>query len=153
MSVKFETQTIGTRVSLAEGLSFEGRIYLQRSPMHPSGLETPVELLNRSEKFFPMHLATGEVVLLPKTQVVYMTSEAPEDHEEAERQSAAKVLDLYVVMVGGAEFKGSTIVELPPTHSRVLDFLNLSESFFTIRAGSQTTCINRSHVRFVYASD
>ena len=153
MRVRFETQTVTTKVALAEGLQFEGSIYLQRSPIHPSGLETPEELLNRSETFFPYHLSTGEVVLLPKTQVVYLTSDTLTSEDEADRYSAAKVMDLYVVMIGGAEFRGSTLVELPPTHSRVLDFLNEPGSFFSVTQVTTTTCINRSHVRFVYAND
>jgi hypothetical protein len=149
MTIQFETQTVTAEVRLADGQSINCSLFMQRSPLHPDGLERPLEMLNREEAFFAVSLASGEIVLVPKAQVAFVSCETPAGLDDVERQQVAKVLKLHVALSGGTEFRGSTVVELPPGHSRALDFLNTPEPFFSLDTGPATIYVNKSHIRFV----
>ena len=56
------------RVTLAEGLVIHGDVPLQPRVAWRDGPETPVELLNRIEAFFPLSLPHGEVVFVADAQ-------------------------------------------------------------------------------------
>ncbi len=153
MAVKFETQTLTAKVTLAEGVILEGCVFLQRSPIHVNGLETPAELLNRPEPFFALKLTGGDVVLVPKAQVVHVSCPKFETHDDEARQLVATVINLRIVVTGGTVFEGSTMAELPPGHSRALDFLNSPEPFLELVTQTETVYIHRSLVRYITALD
>ncbi len=153
MSVKIQTQTCTAKVTLAEGMILDGSIFLQRSPIHVDGLESPVELLNRPEAFFALKLTGGDVVLIPKAQVVHVSCPHLDQEDDEARQLVATVIKLRVVVAGGTVFDGTAMAELPPGHSRALDFLNLPEPFLELVTDADTVYVNRSHVRYITALD
>ncbi len=143
------TRRLPVRVTLAEGLLIQGEVHLQPRVAWRDGPETPLELLNRSEAFFPMSLPHGEVVFVARAQVASMLYQ--EDHlfDDPARESAARHIPLEVMMMGGAEHRGVAHSELPPTRARALDFLNAPERFFTLVLEDGTLCIHRAFVRAV----
>jgi hypothetical protein len=72
---------------------------------------------------------------------------------DPDRESAAKHVDLEVVMPGGSAHRGIATFELPPNRSRALDFVNGSGSFFAIWSDGATRYINKSHVRLIRPFD
>ena len=44
-------------------------------------------------------------------------------------------------MVGGAEYRGVAVSELPPTRARALDLLNAPERFFQLLTDEGTLCL------------
>jgi hypothetical protein len=141
------TNRLPTRVTLAEGLVIQGDVHLQPRVAWHDGPETPLELLNRGEAFFPMTLSHGEVVFVAKEQVAVLAYTEVATFDDPERKVAARTLPIEVMMVGGAEHRGIVVSELPPTKARALDFLNAPERFFQLLTDEGTRCLNRRFVR------
>lgn len=140
------TERIPARVVLVEGMTLEGDLYLQPSTALHDTRETPLEMLNRAEPFFPLSRSGGDLVFLAKAQVVSLSYQAPAI-QDPDRESAALHIGLEVTMSGGAEFKGFAATELPPNRSRASDYLNSPERFFSVVVAETTVCLNRTHVR------
>ncbi len=142
------TTRLVTRVTLAEGLVIQGDIHLQPVVPWRDGPETPLEMLNRPESFFVMNLPTGEVIFVGKAQVAVVLYRT-DRHAEPERETAARHIPLEIMMTTGAEYRGEAVTELPPDHSRALDFLNAPGSFIELHTADGICCLNRSWVRVV----
>jgi hypothetical protein len=143
------TKRLAVRVMLAEGLSVQGDIHLQSRVAAHEGPETPLELLNRGDAFLPLSVAQGKVVFLSKSQMVALTWRQGGNFDDPVRKSAARAIGMEVMMVGGSEYRGTAVSELPPTRGRALDFLNEPEQFFQLSTDEGTVCLNRRFVRAV----
>ena len=147
MSEWAATERIPARVGLAEGLVLQGEIHLQARVALREGPELPVEMLNRPEPFFPLSLPSGEVIFVSKAQVAVVAYRQVPAPEDPERQSAARLIGLEIMLSGGAEYRGFAVSELPPIRGRASDFLNSAEAFFCLTTNEATVCIHRAHVR------
>jgi hypothetical protein len=141
------------RVTLTQGKPRAGTIYVgARVPQH-DGPETPLEMLNRADGFFPFRPADGEILLVAKGQTVALAI----DHGpivDPDRLSAAKQLRLELVLANGATLSGRAAVELPEQHSRALDYLNATSApFFELSTDESTHYVNRAHVLFARPRD
>lgn len=143
------TRRIPARVLLAEGLVIQGEVHLQPRVAWRDGPETPVEMLNRPDAFFPLSLPHGDIVFVAKEQVAAVLYEEVMTFDDAERQTAARMIPLEVMMVAGVEHRGVAVSELPPTKARALDFLNAPDRFFPLLTDEGTMCIHRRFVRAV----
>jgi len=148
------TNRVPARVTLVEGLTVEGELHLLTRPAYPPGPETPLEMLNRPDAFFALTVNGAAAAFIPKSQVVEISclQDVPL-YSDPDRESAAKHVDLEVVMPGGATHRGIAILELPPNRSRALDFLNGSGAFFAITSDGNTRYMNKSHVRLIRPFD
>jgi len=127
-------------------MSIEGDLHLQPSTALHETRETPLELLNREDRFFSLTVAGGSVVFLAKAQVAVLAYQGPASNDP-DRESAALHIGLEVIMIGGDEYRGFAATELPPNRSRASDYLNAPETFFSLVVGETTVCLNRSYVR------
>lgn len=146
--------TIPVRITLTQGKPREGTIFLgARVPLH-DGPETPLEMLNRPEPFFPFQPEEdGEILLVSKGHMIELTVEHG-PIADPDRLSAAKQLRLELVLANGATLTGQATVELPEHHSRPLDYLNAgAEAFFTLTTDESTHYVNRSHVLYAHPLD
>jgi hypothetical protein len=140
--------SVAVRIVLVGGEAQAGEIYLaERVPQH-SGPETPLEMLNRPDPFFPFCPKDGEVLLVAKAATV-----AVEVHQapigDPTRRSVARAAPLEITLTGGDTLVGFALAELPEHHARPLDILNAStEPFFAVDAGAATHFVNRAHVRY-----
>ncbi len=141
------TERCTVRVTLAEGLVITGDIHLQPRVAWRDGPETPLELLNREDAFFPVTLSGKEVVFVAKGQVAAMGFRPADEPADVARQSAMRTIPLEVMLVGGVELKGIAVSELPPTRARASDFLNDSAPFFLLVTDDGHVCLNRRFVR------
>lgn len=134
----------------------EGQIYvMERVPQH-AGPETPLDMLNRAEGFFPFRPSENGkgVILVTKARTVSLSvprSTAPEDPA---RLSVAKQARLEITLADGSVLTGLATLELPEHHSRLLDYLNASaEPFFEIATADGIHLINRAHVLYARPED
>jgi hypothetical protein len=141
------TNRLTARVTLAEGLVIHGDVHLQPRVAWRDGPETPLELLNRDEAFFPLSLPNGDIVFVAKDQVAILFYAKPAAFDDPERNTAARTIPLEVMLVGGLECRGVALTELPPAKSRPLDFLNAAGRFFRLVTDEGTMCLNRRFVR------
>lgn len=147
------TDRLPAEILLADGATLHGSLHLQARVAHRDGGETPLEMLNRPEHFFPVSTADGGVRFVSKAQVALVliapgpaTAEMPEDQ-------LAREVDLEVTMAGGTVRRGRARILLPPTRTRALDYVNSQDTFFGLRGPEGLLLIGRTHVRFVRPLD
>jgi hypothetical protein len=93
------------------------------------------------------------VTFVPKTQVVVVSCPGPSPLLDPDRASAARQIELEVVVQGGAEYRGRAAIELHPSRSRSLDYLNGAGQFFALGSDDVSWYINKSRVRFARPLD
>ena len=148
------THRVSAQVTFAHGSVLEGELHLQPSTALHQSAETTLEMLNRPDQFFAMTLPAGEIALVAKAQVAVVTCQASEPFiVDPERASVATELTLEVHVVGGRRFRGATRSELPPLHTRAMDFLNDLTGFFDLAEGKTVQYINRASVLYVHPLD
>lgn len=147
------TERIRAEIILAETMILKGEIHLQPRVSAHDGPETPLEMLNRKEPFFPVTLPEGQIAFAAKSQVAVVSCDPETLPADVERASAAKTVRLQVTLAGGSQYEGWAALELPPTRNRTLDYLNEPGPFFTLRTETATCYINRDHVRLVKPAD
>jgi hypothetical protein len=140
---------------LAGGGKRDGEVYvMERVPQH-AGHETPLDMLNRPEGFFPFrptHDRAG-VLLVAKARTVTLTVSRSEP-EDVARLTAAKQASLEVTLADGSTLSGWATLELPAHHSRLLDYLNATnEAFFCLTTSNEIHLVNRAHVLYVRPED
>lgn len=140
---------------LAGGGTRDGEVYvMERVPQH-AGSETPLDMLNRADAFFPFRSRkNGEgVLLVAKARTVSLTVPRADNLDPA-RLSAAKKVSLELTLADGSKLSGWAALELPEYHSRLLDYLNAAaEPFFAIREADAVHLVNRAHVLFARPDD
>jgi hypothetical protein len=146
------TTKVPAEVMLVEGIVLSGDLHLYARPTYPPGPETPLEMLNREDAFFALTL-DGGVTFLPKTQVVVVSCRDQAPLTDPDRVSAARLIELEVVVQGGAEIRGLAALELPPSRGRTLDYLNGPGIFFALGADDVSWYINKSRVRLARPLD
>ena len=126
---------------------------MERVPQH-DGPETVLEMLNRPDPFFAFRPEAGEeMLLISKVHTVTVSLDRTAPITDPARLSAAKLLGLEVVLAGGSTLGGWASAELPPEHSRLLDYLNSQDSFFALWTHAATHYVNRAHVLYARPMD
>jgi hypothetical protein len=146
------TTKVPAEVVLAEGIVLAGDLHLYARTTYPPGPETPLEMLNRDDAFFALTL-DGGVTFIPKTQVIVVSCRDQARLLDPERASAARQIELEVVTQGGTEYRGRAVLELPPSRSRSLDYLNGAGVFFALASDDVSWYINKSRVRLARPLD
>lgn len=141
------TERIEAEITLAEAMILQGELHVQARVATHDGPETPLEMLNRADPFFPLTLPEGGVLFVAKAQVVCVTCQAETGMSDPERLGAARVIRLGVTLEGGHEVQGWAALELPETQQRPLDYLNTTGPFFTLQSEDATRYVHRQHVR------
>ena len=147
------TTKVPAEVMLAEGIALSGDLHLYARTTYPPGPETPLEMLNRTDTFFALTIDGGGVTFVPKPQVVVVSCRGPSPLLDPERASAARHIALEVVVQDGAEYRGRADIELHPSRSRSLDYLNGTGAFFMLGSDDVTWYINKARVRFARPLD
>ena len=146
MSLGHGTYRVPASITLNDGTSIEGDIHLQTStPLH-EGVEAPLEMLNRPERFFAVSLPSGGVTLVGKAQAAVVTCDPSLWEVDPQRRAISRQFRLDIDLIGGQNLCGSAFWELPSTHPRPQDFLNATEPFFEITEDGMSHCINRALV-------
>ncbi len=146
--------SIPASLLLTEGDGRAGAIYVMERVPHHTGPETPLEMLNRPDGFFPfLPAGEGTIMLVAKAQTI-MLSVAPDDTaQDPARVSAAKLVAVQLTLVNGSRLQGFATAELPEYHSRLLDYLNDPNPFFAVAANDEFHFVNRAHVLYARPED
>lgn len=140
---------------LTEESARRGDVFvMERVPQH-AGAETPLDMLNRPEGFFPFRPAgDGGVLLVAKARTITLSIARHATAEDPARLSAAKLASLAIRLADGSELVGWATLELPSHHARLLDYLNAStDPFFAVTTADQVHVINRAHVLYARPED
>ena len=147
MSDWADTTRVTGEVIFAVGGSLKGDFHLQVSTATHRTAETPLEMLNRPETFFPLTLSDGDVRLVSKDHVVAVSF--GEGAHEPPPLPQTEPVSFEVSMADGSEYQGQVHIELKPPHTRGLDLLNQAERFFALTVPGGTWYLSRSNVRHV----
>ncbi|MGH7529224.1 MAG: hypothetical protein ACREMN_02485 [Gemmatimonadales bacterium] len=141
---------VAARLVLTEGGGRDGEIYVMEHVPKHTGVETPLEMLNRPEGFFPFRPARdGGVLLVAKARTIVLSTARAVSPQDPARLSAAKTARLELTLADGAHLQGWAMLELPTHHTRLLDYLNASaEPFFAVTTADRTHFVNRAHVLY-----
>ncbi len=146
--------SIPASLLLTDGDRRRGEIYVMERVPHHTGPETPLEMLNRAEGFFPFRPAgDGTVLLVTKAHTIILSVAADASAQDPARVSAAKLVAVELTLVDGSTLRGFATAELPEHHSRLLDYLNDSSPFFAVSAGEEFHFVNRAHVLYARPED
>jgi hypothetical protein len=147
------TRRITAEVVLADGVVLEGDMHLVASAAYPMTSESLLDMLNRPEPFFALTLGEGEVAFVSKAQVALVSCRDGSPDADPERASVARLVALEVALVSGAEYRGRSSFELPPSRARALDYVNTPGRFFTVWTNDLTRYFNKSLVRLIRPLD
>jgi hypothetical protein len=147
------TRRISVEVVMADGVVIEGDMHLVASAAYPMSSESPLDMLNRREPFFALTMGQGEVAFVSKAQVAVVSCRDGNPDADPERASVARLVALEVALVSGAEYRGRSSFELPPSRARALDYVNTPGRFFTVWTNDFTRYFNKSLVRLIRPLD
>jgi len=147
------TRRVSAEVVLADGVVLEGDMHLVASAAYPLSSESPLDMLNRPEPFFALTLGEGEVAFVSKAQVALVSCRDGNPDADPERASVARLVALEVALASGAEYRGRSTFELPPSRARALDYVNTPGRFFTVWTNDLTRYFNKSLVRLIRPLD
>jgi len=153
MSEWSTTHRVPGTALLADGTRLSGDLHLQPSTELHQSVETPLELLNRADRFLALTLPDGGVELVSKDHVVVLEVDASAPDPVWNPTPGASDLRLEAVMTGHERWSGTVHAQLPPDRSRPLDFLNLPDRFFALASGDTIRYLNRAHVMHVRPLD
>jgi hypothetical protein len=147
------TLRIRALVRLTGQRTISGDLHLLPVASIHSGPETPEDMLNRGVGFFPLTGDDERTVFVAKEQVLAVSIANVQQFGDPDRVHAARSTSLRIELSDASELAGIVAVELPPTRSRSLDFLNEGTGFFPLHAADAVHLVNRRHIRLVTAFD
>jgi hypothetical protein len=135
-------------VTCLDGRSFRGRIFVPASSSMHEGPMRAEEWLNASGWFFPFLPDDADApVILNKREV--LTLSVPSEHERPLIQQV-DIDRRVVVECGTRELAGHLYIDMPPHHSRVLDYLNRPESFLALHDGERLHFVQKQNITRVF---
>lgn len=132
-----------------------GSIYLRIQSPHHAGSEQPLEALNACESFLvfnrdePAELRFYNIKSV--IRVEYPISEDDIDDSDSENNP----MQCHLQLMDGSYIDGSIRESLPPTHARLLDYLNrVDENFIKVHMNDDMIyLINKSYINHVHVED
>lgn len=143
------TNRLRVQVRLADGMEVVGDLHLQPRAPHHSGPETPLDLLDREELFFPLALPDSGIRFIGKPQVISVACAPIPAESEPDRLGITRFLGMELSLSDGSSAEGLVGVTLPPTRHRALDCLNAGSGFLILWSDEMALYVNRAHVRAV----
>ncbi|HUG28500.1 MAG TPA: hypothetical protein VMK53_09400 [Gemmatimonadales bacterium] len=141
------TLRLAVVVRLDDGEEVTGELFLQERVPHHSGTETPLDLLERSDRFFPLALPDGTVIFIGKAHVGLLRCDPAPPESELDRLGITRFAELELAMADGLVVRGRAGVTQPPTRLRALDCLNGSGGFLAFWVDEAAYYINRALIR------
>ncbi len=144
--LRVPTVVLAVEIECADGRIFAGRIFIPAaSPLHdgPTRIE---EWMNAAGSFFPF-LAdeSGSPVLMNKREVLVLSATVPDTGllEEPDLDSPVRRVR---VEAEKRRLEGNLVIDMPPGHLRVLDYLNRAEPFLLLHEGAVRHLIQKERV-------
>lgn len=142
--LRVPTVTLSARVICTDGREFSGSIFVPASSSLHDGPMRAAELMNAGGEFFPfLPDEAGGPVILNKREVLVVSVAS-----EAE-QPVVEGVDIdrrVAVEFCGRTIEGHLHIDMPPHHSRVLDYLNRADSFLALHAGERVHLVQKRNI-------
>ena len=134
-------------LTLASGDRLEGDIFLQAFARFRAGPEEPLDVLNEHERFLPLVLPSGELLLVQKSQIAVVATALPENDYAVETGIVGMHVDITFVF--GETKHGSVFPELRADRPRLVDFLNNTPlHFLPFFTADQLLLVSVAHIAY-----
>jgi hypothetical protein len=144
--LRVPTTSLPVEILCADGRAMLGDIFLPAQSSLQSGPMRPDEWSESPHPFFPFRSREAQALtILNRGEVVSLTVPAASNGAADDTCTDVPVMRI-AVEAGGTRFEGDVLVDMPPGHQRVADWLNAPAAFFTVRAGSAHHLIQKRHV-------
>lgn len=133
---------------MADGIVFEGTVFLAQYTMHRSGEQRVLDLLLEEDRFLPMKANDGTFHLVCKGMISHVRCKVflEEGLEYTDRQIQISFLDNQAL-------QGKLKIDLPAHSARLTDYINSGHEFFPLFSGEHAYLVNRSLIRDVVLID
>ncbi len=127
---------------MADGVVFEGMVYLAQYAMSHTGEQQVLDLLLEDDPFLPMKVNSDRFQLVRKGMISHIRCplELQSDINYVVRQVQISFLANEVLL-------GSIHMDLPPHSARLKEYINDGNEFFPLFSGDNTYLVNRSLIR------
>jgi hypothetical protein len=147
--LRVPTRALTTHVVCADDREFRGRLFVPETSMRHDGAMRAIEMLNDPSAFFPFQPddGAGEYFLLNKAQIIVVTVEAGADLTSPADEEMPHVTERRVVVeCGSHRVEGIVSIQLPGTHSRVLDWMNHPDRFLVLEDGARHHLVQKQKI-------
>ncbi len=141
-----ERKTVEVAIRLLGQEVVRGHLFLALLAKNHAGGETVLDLMNEPEPFFVLKVEGQPPVRMVNKERIVEVEVLGQPEED---QALGKEEEMCLVFQDGFGLSGTARVDLPPTKSRLIDFLNNSERFFELRDGGSLHIVNRKHISHV----
>lgn len=146
-----EKRKVPVTIRCVDCEEIKGELFLSLFSKNHSGQETALEFMNSPERFFVLRLqAEPPVRMMNKDRIVEIEVSADAELGGQDLSGmGAKEEPMEVHFKNSHSLNGNAYVELPPTKSRLIDFLNQEDKFFLLQTDQTVHIINRRQISFV----
>ncbi len=140
------TVVLPVEVECADGRVFQGRVFIPSASATHDGPTRAEEWMNDATQFFAF-LPDGldAPVLMNKRELLVLSLSLPPG-PTADGGEAEGPIHHVRVEAEKRTLVGDLAVDMPPTHQRVLDYLNRAESFLLLREGNVRHLIQKERI-------
>jgi hypothetical protein len=144
---RVEKQRLKAKLTLSNGASVEGWLFVSGGTPLRRGPERIKDLLNAEAGFFPVEPLDGErTALLHRDHVVYV-SVADETEASVEAgYEVARQRSVSLLLSNGECLHGRVAIHRPAGRDRLSDYARHPEQFRYLEAADRTLIVNTRHV-------
>jgi hypothetical protein len=141
------TVPLTVKIECRDGKALAGRVFVPASAPTHAGPIRADDWINEPALFFPF-LPDGAPapILINKRDVVVMEVPAEADVSSDSEAGVDFPVRRLLVELGDRQIEGSVVIEMPETHSRVLDVLNLPTAFLTLRQDGLHMLVQKARI-------
>jgi len=151
--LRVPTTSLPVDILCVDGTTVMGDIFMPAQSSRQPGPMRPDEWGDTVHPFFPVRSRTAHsLTIVNRDAVVAVTVPAAANAAEYDAMVDLPVFRVAVDAVG-TRFEGDVVVDMPPGHQRVADWLNAPGAFLTVRAGLAHHLIQKRHVLRVMELD
>lgn len=131
-------------IFMADGVVYEGSVFLSPFAQNRSGGQTVLDLLLEEQPFLPLKGANGDYHLISKGMISHLRFENREEPLVCYPER-----DVKITFLGGEELQGTVCLDLPAENSRIQDFFNLGTKYVSLKSGGHDYLVNLSLIQGV----
>jgi hypothetical protein len=133
---------------MADGVIFEGTVFLAQFAMNHSGEQRVLDLLLEADRFLPMRPTDGSFQLVCKGMISHVRCTVVQavGLEYTERQ-------VRISFLGNEVLQGIVKMDSPAHSARLTDYINRGDEFFPLFSGEHSYLVNRTLIRDVTLLD
>lgn len=144
--LRVPTTSLPVEILCSDGATVLGDIFLPAYSSRQPGPMPPDEWTETVPAFFPVRSrAQRRLTLVNRDEVVAVTVPAASNSTGDDALVDCPVFRVEVD-TGRVRFEGDIVIDMPPGHQRVADWLNGPGLFLTLRAGLAHHLIQKRHV-------